>query len=325
MWVVKVVILNWNGERVLPRFLPSVVANTPSWADVVVVDNGSTDGSRELLARDFADVAQLHLDRNYGFAEGYNRALAMLEGDVFVLLNSDVETPAGWLEPLVETLMGREEIAVVGPKILSVSELNRFEYAGAAGGMLDLLGYPYCRGRVLGRTEFDRGQYDDRRRVFWVSGACMALKRSAWEKVGELDGDFFAHQEEMDWCWRAQSAGLDVVIEPRSAVFHLGGGTLKPSPSKSYLNFRNNLAMLYKNLPAGRMELTLAVRFVLDFVLALCCFVGGRRETSRAIVKAQRDFLRTVGVFRPKRRTIQAAKVAKPVGMRGFILFHYFY
>ena len=250
----KVVILNWNGAEVLPRFLPSVVAGTPPEVEIVVVDNGSTDGSVELLRRDFPSVRLITLDRNYGFAEGYNRGLDKLritnyelrisQTDYYILLNSDVETPPGWCEPLIEMLVARPDVAAVAPKVLSYAERGAFEYAGASGGFIDALGYPFCRGRILGTVECDAGQYDDAREVFWATGACFACRTDVFHSLGGFDASFFAHQEELDLCWRMWSAGWKIMVEPRSTVYHLGAGTLPPSPQKLYLNYRNNLAML---------------------------------------------------------------------------------
>ena len=234
---VAVVILNYNGEHHLRRFLPSVVEGSEG-ADIVVADNGSTDGSLTLLDAEFPTVRKVVLDKNYGFAEGYNRALAELaEYDSYVLLNSDVQTPKGWLEPLVERLYSAPDIAAVGPKILSVVNPDKFEYAGAAGGFIDYLGYPFCRGRILSVTETDDGQYDDSREVFWVSGAAFCVKREVYNALGGLCGEFFAHMDEIDLCWRMQLAGWRVVVEPKSCVYHLGGGTLQTSsPRKIYFN-----------------------------------------------------------------------------------------
>ncbi|MDE5622442.1 MAG: glycosyltransferase family 2 protein, partial [Alistipes sp.] len=241
----KIVILNWNGADHLRRFLPSVVAAAPAGVGVVVADNGSTDCSVELLEREFPTVGIIRLDANYGFAGGYDRALEQVEADYFVLLNSDVETPAGWLEPILETLERHPDIAAAAPKLLSVDDRSRFEYAGASGGYIDYLGYPFCRGRILRCTEVDAGQYDDARDVFWVSGAAFCCRADVFRMLGGFDADFFAHMEEIDLCWRMQLAGYRVRIVPESRVYHLGGGTLTAaSPRKVFFNHRNTLAML---------------------------------------------------------------------------------
>ena len=244
---VEIVILNWNGEEHLRRFLPSVVAAAPEGVGVVVADNGSTDGSVALLEREFPSVGVVRLERNYGFAGGYNRALERIEAEYFVLLNSDVETPPGWLEPLLDCLRRHPDVAVVSPKLLSFRDRGRFEYAGASGGFIDFLGYPFCRGRILRSVECDAGQYDDARDVFWVSGAAFCCRADVFRALGGFDADFFAHMEEIDLCWRMQLAGWRVRVVPESRVYHLGGGTLATdSPAKVFYNHRNDLAMLYK-------------------------------------------------------------------------------
>lgn len=312
MPVVKVVILNWNGEEHLCRFLPSVVATVMPGVSIVVADNGSTDGSLALLREKFSSVELLLLDRNYGYAEGYNRALAQLEADYFVLLNSDVETPQGWLEPLIERMESDVSIAALAPKLLAYSDRERFEYAGASGGFIDMLGYPFCRGRILSTLEKDGGQYDTAREVFWASGACMVVRAEVFRKLGGFDGKFFAHMEEIDFCWRAQLYGYKVWIEPRSRVWHLGGGTLpNNTPRKIYLNYRNNLAMLYKNLPAGRVEVILFVRMVLDGLSALVFLLQGRADFFREVFRAHLDFHAWRSELRIQRHTIQTEAVAR--------------
>ena len=285
----QVVILNWNGEGWLRKFLPSVVATLPSWAPLVVADNGSADSSESVVA-EIESVQWLPLGENYGFAEGYNRALSELDGEVFVLLNSDVEPREGWLEPLVEMLATNPNVAAVQPKILSYSEPEKFEYAGAAGGFIDRYGYPFCRGRIMGTTEQDKGQYDTAERVFWASGACMAVRAEAWRKAGGLDGDFFAHMEEIDLCWRMQLLGYDVVAEPRSVVYHVGGGTLpNNSPRKIYLNFRNSLSMLHKCLPEGE-RWRLGVRRLMDWLSWGVYVLSGKWAFAKAVCEAHRDY-----------------------------------
>lgn len=287
----RAVILNWNGEQMLRRFLPGVVASLPEWAGAVVVDNGSTDGSCAFVEREFPGVQLLRLERNYGFAEGYNRALAQLDGEVFVLLNSDVETPKGWLEPLVECLERHPETAVAAPKLLSFDERGRFEYAGAAGGYIDFLGYPFCRGRILGSVECDRGQYDDGREVFWASGAAFCCRAAAFREAGGFDGDFFAHMEEIDLCWRVRLMGYRIVTVTETAVYHLGGGSLPvENPKKTYLNFRNNLLMLYKNLPAESRGRLLLRRRLLDTVAWAKFVITLDWRNAAAVFRAHRDY-----------------------------------
>ena len=289
---VKVVILNWNGRSHLERFLPVLVARTPG-ADIVVADNGSTDDSADFIRARFPQVELLLLDRNYGFAEGYNRALARIEADYCVLLNSDVEVTEGWLAPLVELLERDSAAAAVAPKIRSYANPGKFEYAGAAGGFIDFLGYPFCRGRILDTIESDRGQYDAPREVFWASGACMLVRSEVFRRLGGFDGDFFAHMEEIDFCWRAQLAGYRIRVEPRSTVFHVGGGTLpNNSPQKIYLNFRNNLCMLFKNLSPGTFWPVLFSRMVLDGMAALVFLVQGHPDFFKKVFRAHIDFHR---------------------------------
>ncbi|MDR0907168.1 MAG: glycosyltransferase family 2 protein [Rikenellaceae bacterium] len=323
--VAKVVILNYNGEQTLRRFLPSVVANTPPEVGVVVADNGSADGSVELVEREFPTVEVIKLDRNYGFAGGYNRALREVAADYFILLNSDVETPAGWCEPLIEYLDNHPDTAAVAPKLLSYDHPVEFEYAGASGGFIDALGYPFCRGRILGTVERDAGQYDDAREVFWATGACFACRAEVFWAKGGFDDDFFAHQEEIDLCWRMQLTGWRIAVEPRSRVYHLGAGTLPPSPAKVYLNHRNNLAMLYKNLPARRLWAVIGVRMILDGVLAVGYLLRGKRADFNAVWSAHRDFCKMRREkLRARRRAIQLLATARPTGIyRGSIVLRY--
>ena len=309
---VEIVILNWNGEEHLRRFLPSVVASAPAGVGIVVADNGSTDGSVELLAREFPTVRVVRLDANYGFAGGYNRALEQVEADIYVLLNSDVETPAGWLEPVLECLERNPDVAAASPKLVSFLERRKFEYAGASGGFIDFLGYPFCRGRILRTVEEDRGQYDDERDVFWVSGAAFCCRAELFRALGGFDADFFAHMEEIDLCWRMQLAGYRIRVVPRSVVYHLGGGTLQTdSPSKVFYNHRNNLAMLFKCASPVQRFVVALLRPGLDLLAALSYLVQGRADNFRAVFRAWRDFLRWHGVLSRKRRAIRAARKAE--------------
>ena len=293
----KVVILNWNGEEFLRRFLPAVVANIPTDVDVVVADNGSTDGSERvvgevnvILPTDRNGVEWLPLGENFGFAEGYNRALARIEADVFVLLNSDVEPRIGWLTPLLDYLKEHPDVAAVQPKILAHSQPTHFEYAGAAGGYIDRYGYPFCRGRIMQTTEQDLGQYDDTQEVFWTSGACMVVRAEAYRSVGGLDGDFFAHMEEIDLCWRLQLRGWKLAVVPQGEVWHVGGGTLpNNSPRKIYLNFRNSLCMLHKCLPESELW-RLRVRMAMDKLSMLVYRLGGQREFAEQVARAHKDY-----------------------------------
>ena len=294
---VAVIILNWNGAALLRRYLPTVIAGTDDTiADVIVADNGSTDESLEVIRQEFPQVKVLALDKNYGFAQGYNLAIKQTMYPYTVLLNSDVRTPLGWLNPLLDYMEANPAMGAVMPKILKDRQEGKtmFEYAGAAGGYIDCHGYPYCRGRIFDYVEDDHGQYDDSpRSVFWASGACMMVRSRLFQDVGGMDKDFFAHMEEIDLCWRIRLAGSDLAMVPASRVYHLGGGSLSyGNPRKTYLNFRNNLLLLHKNLPAGEGRRLLFIRRLYDtlaFGMALAKMHWG---DAKAILKAHRDFRR---------------------------------
>lgn len=285
-----VIILNWNGADMLRRYLPSVIhslSNMPS-VRLIVADNGSTDESLNLLRSDFGDVETIVLDRNYGFAEGYNRAIAQVDTDYVVLLNSDVRTPDGWLQPLIAYMEHHPECAAVQPKIRSDREPERFEHAGAAGGFVSWLGYPYCRGRVMSRVEVDHGQYDTDILCHWASGACMLTRTAVYKDLGGLDERFFAHMEEIDLCWRMRRAGHTIACCAASAVYHYGGGALPySSPRKLYLNFRNNHWMLRRNLPLAHRLVLYPIRLVLDWVAAVRELICGRPQGFTAILRAR--------------------------------------
>ncbi|MBQ3960510.1 MAG: glycosyltransferase family 2 protein [Muribaculaceae bacterium] len=300
---VAVIILNWNGANLLRRYLPTVLAGTGAdLADVIVADNGSTDDSRQVLEHEFPTVKKLYLDKNYGFAEGYNRAIAQAEGYRYtVLLNSDVRTPAGWLEPLYHYCEAHPEVGAVMPKLWQDRDDDSpvFEYAGAAGGFLDKHGYPYCRGRIFDTIEDDRGQYDgEPADIFWATGACLMVRTALYEQAGGLDKDFFAHMEEIDLCWRILLTGSKIRVVPDSHVYHLGGGSLpQGNPRKTYLNFRNSLLMLHKNLPRREGKRLLIVRRLYDtlaFFMALAKLHGG---DAKAILRAHRDFRKMRGNY----------------------------
>ncbi len=289
-----VIILNWNGADMMRRFLPEVVWSTPAEeADVIVADNGSTDNSLQVLAEEFPSVKVIVLDKNYGFAEGYNRALASVEHEYAVLLNSDVATSDGWLDALKAEMRDNADVAACQPKILSAERRNMFEYAGACGGYIDRHGYPYCRGRIFGSVEEDRGQYDTPADVAWASGAALMVRRKEYLAAGGLDGAFFAHMEEIDLCWRLRLRGFRVRVVPASKVYHLGGGSLPAgNPRKTYLNFRNNLLMLYKNLPHKGRRKALIVRRLLDTIAWAKSVATLQWGDAVAILRAHRDFRR---------------------------------
>ena len=304
----SVVILNWNGRHHLERFLPSVVCHSSNEAEVVVADNGSKDDSLAWLRLNYPEVRVVKLDKNYGFADGYNRAIREVESEYVLLLNSDVEVTDGWLAPLVEVLDNEEDVAVVAPKLRSVEQRDRFEYAGAAGGFIDYLGYPFCRGRILSSVERDCGQYDGRRNVFWASGAAMCCRRRLFLELGGFDADFFAHMEEIDLQWRMQLAGWRIVVEPRSVVYHLGGGTLPNSSHKVYLNHRNNLAMLYKCSTPTQRAVVALVRPFTDMVEALAQLLTLHPHRAWAILRAWGSFIKWHGELAKKRRATKRIK-----------------
>lgn len=280
-----------------------MVEHTPEWVDVVVADNGSTDGSLAILESEFKSVKVVALGRNYGFAEGYNQALRLIDYQYYILLNSDVEVTKGWCEPLIEELSQNPDVGAVSPKILSVTEPSKFEYAGASGGYIDILGYPFCRGRIVKHIESDEGQYNDARDLFWVSGAAFGCRAEIFRQMGGFDGDMFAHMEEIDMCWRMQLMGFRVRVLPQSVVYHLGGGTLTvDSPRKVYLNHRNNLAMLYKCAPTSQRLLVAVVRPILDFLTALSYLAGGRPQNFWALFKAYGTFIKWHPMLNRKRK-----------------------
>ncbi len=287
----SVVILNWNGAELLPKFLPSVIEYTNDReCEVIVADNGSTDESLAVL-KNYPSVRVMELKQNYGFAEGYNRAIAQVDSEYAVLLNSDVEVTEHWLTPLLDYMDKHDDVAALQPKIRSYRNRAYFEYAGAAGGMLNGLGYPYCRGRKLWKVEEDKGQYDTESDIFWASGACLLVRTKVYKKVGGLDENFFCHMEEIDLCWRIHTAGYRIVCLPQSIVYHLGGASLDYSnPRKTYYNFRNNLLMLYKNLKGLRFGLVMLCRFILDYVAVLFFLLQGKSGDAKAICQARRDY-----------------------------------
>ena len=274
----------------LRTYLPSVIAHTKG-AEIIVADNGSTDDSLEVLRKEFPSVKTIVLDTNYGFAEGYNKAIEQVESEYVVLLNSDVEVTEGWLSPLLDYMTAHPEVAAVQPKIRAWRERDRFEHAGAAGGFLSWLGYPYCRGRRFGRVEQDHGQYDTIAEIDWTTGACMCVRTSVYKECGGLDAAFFAHQEEIDLCWRMRNKGWKLACIPQSVVYHLGGGSLSyDNPRKTFLNFRNNLLMIYKNRRFPWIVLTL--RFFLDYAAAAMFLATGKKGSAKAVYEARKEYKR---------------------------------
>jgi GT2 family glycosyltransferase len=302
-----IIILNWNGIKYLKMFLGIVVKYSTSHdTEVYVADNGSTDGSAEWVADKFSMVNLIRFDRNLGFAGGYNNAVDQIDAEYIVLINSDIEVTEGWLPPLVSFMKENSDAAACQPKILSYYQKDYFEHAGAAGGFIDRYGYPLCRGRILNVAEKDEGQYDDQVDVFWSSGACMIVRADAWKKCGGFDADFFAHMEEIDLCWRFNKAGFRSGYTSLSTVYHIGGGSLSyDSPYKIYLNFRNSLFMLYKNLPDDRLFSVLFLRMILDGLAAVMFIAKGRFSYFKAVVNAHISYYKRLGELRRKREIVK--------------------
>ena len=323
---IAVVILNWNGAEMMRRFLPSVVGNSEE-AEIVVADNGSDDESVSLLHQEFPGVRVIELGHNYGFAEGYNKALAQLEYPYSVLLNSDVEVTPHWLSPMFQYMEEHEDVVACQPKIKSERQRSMFEYAGACGGYMDALGYPFCRGRILNTVEEDKGQYDTVAPVLWATGAALMIRTEVFRQVGGLDGRFFAHMEEIDLCWRLRGRGMKIVCIPQSVVYHVGGATLdKSNPRKTFLNFRNNLLMIYKNTPSDRLDKVLKWRWILDHIAMLQMLLTGKRRDAQAVCKARREFQRMKPDFFASRQENMQAIVCQqmPEMISGSILWQYY-
>ncbi len=305
-----VIILNWNGAEMMRKFLPSVVEYSQE-ADVIVADNGSTDESLSMLAQEFPSVKTIVLDKNYGFAEGYNRAIKDVEGkyEYVVLLNSDVEVTENWLMPMVTFMDANVDCAACQPKLLAYHDKGSFEYAGAAGGFVDKFGYPYCRGRIFSTVEKDEGQYDSPLEIHWATGACMMVRTADYLNYGGLDGRFFAHNEEIDLCWRLRILGKKIYCVKGSKVYHVGGGTLpQGNPRKTHLNFRNNLTMLFKNLSEKDLKKVMRMRYWLDRVAMLQSLAKGNIADVKAIMKARKDFEEWKADFEKDRADIQSKR-----------------
>lgn len=319
-----VVILNYNGEKFLREFLPSVLAHSGD-VKVIVGDNGSTDLSVDVLKQKFPTVELIQLGNNYGFCGGYNRVLKQVNTEYYVLLNSDVEVTPDWLVPMIDLLDSNQNIAAVQPKILAYNERQKFEYAGAAGGYIDSLGYPFCRGRVFDVTENDSGQYNDTREVFWATGACLIIRSNVYHELGGLDEDFFAHMEEIDLCWRIQRAGHKVFYCGASVVYHVGGGTLsKSSPRKTYYNFRNGLSLVYKHWSATSLIWKLPIRILLDYLAAIKFLVSGKGADAGAVIKAHYHFGKEFGNNRRKRKALRGLPLTTKNIYSGSIIWEHF-
>ncbi len=299
---VAVVILNWNGKHFLEKFLHLIIDRSREHARVIVADNCSVDGSAEYIGKNFPDIEFLQFEDNLGYAGGYNRALKLIKAKYYVLLNSDIEVCNDWLMPVIELMENNNEISACQPKIMQYDQADMFEYAGAAGGFVDFLGYPFCRGRIFFTLEKDNAQYDKGfSEVFWASGACMFLRAEHFHEVGGFDENFFAHMEEIDLCWRLKRNGKNIVFCPESVVYHIGGGTLpKTNPRKTYLNFRNSLWVITKNLPAKKLYISLIIRLILDSIAIFKFLIDRNFKDSIAVLKAYISFF---GKFRHMRKS----------------------
>lgn len=290
---VAIVILNWNGKEFLKKFLPDVIQHSNSLARIIVADNASSDDSITFLSEHYPSIEIIKLDKNYGFTGGYNRALQGIEEEYYVLLNSDVEVTPHWLQPLIRFMENHPDAAACQPKVKSYQDRNLLEHAGAAGGYIDYLGYPFCRGRIYTTLEEDKGQYDSIQRIFWATGACLFIRSKIFHEQHGFDEDFFAHMEEIDLCWRIQQSGKEIYVVPESQIFHVGGGTLpKSNPRKTYYNFRNNLFMLFKNLPGHRLVWLLPLRLFLDGLAAIKFLMEGDYKDTFAVLESHFSFYR---------------------------------
>ncbi|MBC8052802.1 MAG: glycosyltransferase family 2 protein [Sphingobacteriaceae bacterium] len=321
---VSVVILNWNGKHYLEKFLPSVLKSSYPNVEVVVGDNASTDGSKEYISENFPTVTFISNKENMGFAGGYNAILSQVEADYFILLNSDVEVTETWIGPVIELMESDSSIAAAQPKLKDWNNKDQFEYAGAAGGFLDKFGYPFCRGRVFDTLEIDSGQYNESEEIFWASGAALFIKKNYWQEIGGFDADFFAHMEEIDLCWRLKNKGYKIMYCPDSVVYHVGGGTLNAENSyKTYLNFRNNLFMLLKNLPGEKVFGIIFLRFWLDFISLLKFLLEGRFKHAGAINRAHISFFREF--LKNKKKRIKTTASPNTKGLfKGSVVWEYF-
>ncbi len=323
---VAVVILNWNGEDYLRKFLPALVMHTPSGiADIYIVDNASTDASVAYVKQYHPGISLILFEKNYGFAGGYNRALQQIDADYYILLNSDIEVTPGWIEPVIKAMKSDNSIAACMPKIKSFYRKAYFEYAGAAGGYIDFLGYPFCRGRLLQAIEKDQGQYNDMRSVFWATGACMFIRGSVFKDAGGFDADFFAHMEEIDLCWRLKKRGYNILYIPDVEVFHVGGGTLpNESPYKLFLNVRNNLFMLFKNLPSSKLIPVIFARIILDVLMAIIYLFQFKPRFVWSVCKAHLVFFVKIPAL-IKKREPGVGKQSVDCIYPGSILYNYFF
>jgi GT2 family glycosyltransferase len=324
---VAVVILNWNGRNFLEKFLPSVCNSTYGNLQLYVADNASTDDSVAFVRANFPEINIIRNATNDGFAGGYNTALQQVKADIYVLLNQDVEVEPGWIEPVVAQMLRDHHIAACQPKLRAYHNKTEFEYAGAAGGWMDILGYTFCRGRILYRTEEDKGQYDDAQDIFWATGAALFIRSSCFHQVGGFDANFFAHMEEVDLCWRLKRAGYRICYCPASVVYHVGGGSLpQGNPRKLYLNFRNNLMMLWKNLHPADRWIVLSQRFFLDVLAGVKSLVAGKPKDMRAIFRAYRHYYRWRRTYNHSTDRLPEKKLLELSGVfHGIMIWRYYF
>lgn len=322
---VSVVILNWNGKRYLEKFLPSICASTYPNLSIVIGDNASSDDSLAFLKNNYPQVTIISNNQNYGFAGGYNEVLNQINSDYYILLNSDVEVEPDWIEPVIRLMESDPKIAAAQPKIRSYKKNEYFEYAGAAGGFIDTFGYPFCRGRIFHTLEPDEGQYNEATEIFWASGAALFIKTRIWTEIGGLDADFFAHMEEIDLCWRLKNKGYKIMYCPESIVYHVGGGTLEAeNPYKTYLNFRNSLYTLQKNLPFFKASIMIFSRLWLDILPLLKYYLDGKPQNALAISKAHLHFLTNIFKTAKKSRAIKTAAFNSTGFYKGSVVWQYF-
>jgi GT2 family glycosyltransferase len=318
-----VVILNWNGREFLEKFLPPLLQFSSNVAEIIIADNASTDTSIEYIEQNFPSIRIIKNRENGGFAKGYNDALKQVDAEFYILLNSDIEVTENWIPPVIKMMEKDPKIAACQPKIRSYHNPEFFEYAGAAGGFIDKFGYPFCRGRIFQSIENDHGQYDQDVEIFWATGACLFVRSDIYHKFDGLDSDFFAHMEEIDFCWRVKNSGYKIAVCHESTVYHVGGGTLpKRSAFKTYLNIRNNIIMLYKNLPANKLFAVLFVRSFLDMIASFKFLVDGGWKDFLAVFRAYLSFYRRFSKHRPKRKKIDQKKV--PHIYKGNIVFKHY-
>ena len=308
---VAIVILNWNGKSFLEKFLPFLVKFNATYSEIIIADNASSDDSIKFLQTQYPDLRIIKNNKNGGFAKGYNDALSKVDAEYYVLLNSDIEVTENWIEPVIELMDADKNIAACQPKIRSYHNKDKFEYAGAAGGFIDKLGYPFCRGRIFQELEKDKNQFNDVIEIFWATGACMFVRAEIFHKLGGLDNDFFAHMEEIDFCWRLKNSGYKIMYCPNSLIYHVGGGTLpKNNPRKTFLNFRNNFILLYKNLPSEKIFPVLFTRLFLDGIAGIKFLFEGHVKDFFAVIHAHFAFYFFIRKLIKKRKAIKHSDVS---------------